>query len=159
MKRIRTGIVFRIVIFAVIALACLLFPTPENYMSSYWMNRFFERPPVVIFVSIRRFVLEPLSWGTLVFALTGCLDKWLIKHGLIVQWSKKRCRILFVIAVVLILPLAYLTYGLVYSVVFPPMPFMAGVYVMSHKWIWDFCWVVVAILLQLSLLGIEIKTE
>lgn len=159
MKKIRTGGVFRIVIFAVIALACLLFPTPENYMSSYWMNRFFERPPVVIFVSIRRFVLEPLFWGMFVFVLTGCLDKWLIKHGLIVQWSKKRCRILLVIVAVLILPLAYWTYGFMYMAVLPPMPFEIGYYVMNHRSILSVCWVVVAILLQLSLLGIEIKTE
>lgn len=159
MKKIRTEIVFRIVIFAVIAVACLLFPTKDNDYSPYfWMNRVFEDHPV-IFVTMRRFALEPLTFGTFVFALTGCLDKWLIKQGLIVQWSKKRCRILFVIAVVLILPLAYWTYGFVYSVVFPPLPFMAGLYVMYHPSILSFCWVTVAILLQLSLLGIEIKTE
>jgi len=159
MKKIRTGVVFRIVIFAVIVLAYLLFPNRDDFVdSSYWMIKVFGHTPFML-LSIRLFLLGPLFWGMLVFVLTGCLDKWLIKHGLIVQWSKKRCRILLVIAAVLILPLAYWTYGFMYMAVLPPMPFEIGYYVMNHRSILSVCWVTVAILLQLSLLGIEIKTE
>lgn len=159
MKKLRSSVVWRIVVFAVIVLAYLLFPNGNNYAHpSFWMNRILGNTPI-IFVSIRLFVLAPLSWCTLVFALTGCLDRWLIKHGLTVQWSEKRCRILFVIAVVLVLPLAYWTYGFVHYAVLRPLPFEIGYYVMNHRSILSLCWAAVAILLQLSLFGIEIKTE
>lgn len=75
------------------------------------------------------------------------------------QWSKKRCRILLAIGVVLALALACWTVGFVYMVVFPPMSFGLGYYVMNHRLILNFFWVAVAILFQLSPFGIEANAE
>lgn len=124
----------RTIVLVVMVVACLLLPSSKNYASHYyWVNLLFPEVNTIVLLSIRVFLLEAQCWGMLAFVLLGCVDTWM--PGLVdkLRQPKRVCLVLRILAVVLLVVLAYLTFSFYMLRVLPPIPTHLGFFLMNNR--------------------------
>ena len=97
-------------------------------------------------------LLAPLWWGILCYVLLRLANPYLKEHGVkLLQINNRKYKALIkIFTIVFLIALIYWSYGFTLYVVFQPMPFLVGYYIMNHRIILGISWCIEAILIYVS---------
>ena len=117
-----------------------------------WISSIVGLSGSVKLFSVKLFLLAPLWWGILCYVLLRLANPYLKEHGVkLLQINNRKYKALIkIFTIVFLIALIYWSYGFTLYVVFPPMPFLVGYYIMNHRIILGISWCIEAILIYVS---------
>lgn len=140
-----------IILFFEISIYCLLAPNRETCMDDTWISSIVGLSGSVKLFSVKLFLLAPLWWGILCYILLRLANPYLKEHGVKLQINNRIYKALIkIFTIAFLIALIYWSCGFTLYVVFPPMPFLVGYYIMNHRIILGISWCIEAILIYVS---------
>ena len=117
-----------------------------------WISSIVGLSGSVKLFSVKLFLLAPLWWGILCYILLRLANPYLKEHGVkLLQINNRKYKALIkIFTIVFLIALIYWSYGFTLYVVFQPMPFLVGYYIMNHRIILEISWCIEAILIYVS---------
>jgi len=100
-----------------------------------WISSIVGLSGSVKLFSVKLFLLAPLWWGILCYVLLRLANPYLKEHGVkLLQINNRKYKALIkIFTIVFLIALIYWSYGFTLYVVFQPMPFLVGYYIMNHR--------------------------
>ena len=100
-----------------------------------WISSIVGLSGSVKLFSVKLFLLAPLWWGILCYVLLRLANPYLKEHGVkLLQINNRKYKALIkIFTIVFLIALIYWSCGFTLYVVFPPMPFLVGYYIMNHR--------------------------
>lgn len=141
----------KILLFFIVSIYCLLAPNRETCMDDTWISSIVGLSGSVKLFSVKLFLLAPLWWGILCYILLRLANPYLKEHGVKLQINNRIYKALIkIFTIAFLIALIYWSCGFTLYVVFPPMPFLVGYYIMNHRIILGISWCIEAILIYVS---------
>lgn len=151
MKKKKVWVSPELIILIIVSILCLFLPSDtDSGIDGTWLTKIMGIKNPMMMLYVRLYFALPFWWGAMSFFL---LRSGIVKVDFLTRpLTRKKCIVIRVITVVLLLALIYWTYGFTYHLAaIPPMPWWVGIYIMKHRYILGIGWCITAVLGYLSL--------